>query len=60
MSETLHKMIVGKFKGMNIEDIPDSYLEWISDEAWFKAGYPQLYENIIFELEERDKFDLHK
>ena len=51
--------LFGKFKGKDIENIPDSYLEWVKGEKWFQTREPKLYENIKKELAYRDKFDLH-
>jgi uncharacterized protein (DUF3820 family) len=59
MAESLGTIPFGKFKGKDIEDIPDSYLIWVSGEDWFKAREAKLYDNIKKELAYRNKFDLH-
>jgi hypothetical protein len=59
MAGSLGKITFGKFKGKDIEDVPDSYLEWVGGEQWFKDGYPLLGANIKKELEYRDRFNLH-
>ena len=59
MAKSLGQIPFGKFKGIDIEDIPDSYLEWISGELWFRSREPNLHENIKKELKYRERFDLH-
>jgi uncharacterized protein (DUF3820 family) len=59
MAESLGQIPFGKFKGVDIEDVPDSYLIWVSGELWFRTREPKLYENIVKELKYREKFDLH-
>jgi len=59
MAESLGQISFGKFKGIDIEDVPDSYLQWISGEDWFKKKNVELCKNIKKELEYREKFDLH-
>ncbi len=59
MADSLGQIPFGKFKGKDIEDVPDSYLIWVSGELWFKTREPKLYENIKKEIAYRDKFDLH-
>jgi uncharacterized protein (DUF3820 family) len=59
MAESLGKITFGKFKEHDIEDIPDSYLNWIKGEQWFKIKEPKLCNAIKTELVYRNKFDLH-
>lgn len=59
MAESLGQIPFGKYKGIDIEDVPDSYLIWITGELWFKTREKELYENIKKELKYREKFDLH-
>lgn len=59
MAESLGQISFGKYKGKDIEDVPDNYLEWISGEGWFKEKFSKLCENIKKELDYREKFDLH-
>jgi uncharacterized protein (DUF3820 family) len=58
MADSLGKLTFGKFKGQDIEDVPNSYLEWIIGEDWFKEKHPALGANIKKELEYRERFDL--
>jgi len=59
MADSLGHLTFGKFKDVDIEDIPDSYLIWVSGEGWFKTQQSKLCDNIKKELAYRDKFDLH-
>lgn len=59
MAESLGRIPFGKFYGVDIEDVPDSYLVWVSGELWFRTREPRLYENIVKELKYRERFDLH-
>jgi len=59
MAKSLGQIPFGKFKGLDIEDVPDSYLTWIKGEKWFAAREPKLCENIKKEIEYREKFNLH-
>lgn len=58
MADSLGRIPFGKFKGKDMEDVPNSYLEWIIGEDWFKEKYPVLGANIKKELEYRERFDL--
>lgn len=59
MAESLGQIPFGKFKGSDIEDVPDSYLKWVIGEDWFKEKFKDLCGNIKKELKYRDDFDLH-
>ena len=59
MAESLGQIPFGKFKNQDIEDIPDSYLEWIIGEDWFKEKFKNIHTIIKKELEYREKFDMH-
>ncbi len=59
MAESLGQIPFGKYKDRDIEDVPNSYLIWISGEEWFITREPKLYENIKKELKYRNQFDLH-
>jgi uncharacterized protein (DUF3820 family) len=56
MAESLGQIPFGEFKGVDIEDVPSDYLEWISGETWFMTREPKLYENIKKELKYRERF----
>jgi uncharacterized protein (DUF3820 family) len=49
----------GKFKDMSIEEVPSRYLVWLTDQDWFNDQYLQLSNEIVKELEWRDKWDRH-
>lgn len=59
MAESLGQIPFGKFRGIDIEDIPDDYLKWVIGEDWFKVKFKTLCEIIKKELKYRDDFDLH-
>jgi uncharacterized protein (DUF3820 family) len=46
----------GKHKGIMIEDIETSYLEWIIGEEWFKTKFEEGYKAIQQELKFRKDF----
>ena len=48
-----------KFYNKPIEDLPDSYLEWLSEQEWFEAKFSKGYEAITKELEYRYTFGKH-
>jgi uncharacterized protein (DUF3820 family) len=56
MAESLGKIPFGKFKGVEIEDVPTSYLKWIKGEQRFQLQHKSLYENILKELKFRKQF----
>jgi len=59
MAESLGHLPFGKYKGEDIEDVPDSYLRWFIGEDDIVRRNPVLCENIKKELAYRDKFDLN-
>jgi hypothetical protein len=59
MADSLGKTTFGKYKGKDIEDVPDSYLEWFVGEHDIVAKNPLLCANIKKELGYREKFNLH-
>jgi uncharacterized protein (DUF3820 family) len=59
MAESLGVLPFGKFKGKDIEDIPDSYLEWFIGEEDIVSKNKILCENIKKELKYRERFDLN-
>lgn len=44
------EMPFGKYKGMNILDVPLDYLQWIEQQSWLKDD---LRKEINFEIERR-------
>lgn len=50
------KVTFGKFKGKDIEDIPNSYLQWASEN--FDNMSDELTEAINEELKYRKQFDI--
>jgi len=56
MAASLFTMPFGKYKGKDIEDLPRSYLEWLSGEKWFWDKYPEGCKAVAAEMKYRDKF----
>jgi len=56
MAESLFVMPFGKFKGRDIEDLPRSYLEWLTGEKFFWEKYPDGCKAVVAELKYRDRF----
>jgi len=52
------KLYFGKFLGFDIEEIPDSYLNWLLETNWFDKKYPQLVKPIDEELKYRQKWGI--
>lgn len=52
------KMPAGTYKGRSIEDVPNSYLEWLVDELDDKKS-PKLISEIEKELTFRKKFNIN-
>ena len=59
MAESLGQMPFGAFKGVDIEDIPNKYLEFIIGEKWFITRETALAENIKKELKYRKQWDIN-
>lgn len=59
MAESLGQIPFGKFKGKDLEDVPDSYLQWFIGEKNIVSQRFVLCDNIKKELKYREKFDLH-
>jgi uncharacterized protein (DUF3820 family) len=49
----------GVHKGKTINEIPSSYLEWLSLQDWVEKKFPDLLTAGEAELEWRDKFGKH-
>ena len=45
----------GKYKGEQITEIPDEYLEWLLDQDWFKDKFKSHYDTITAELTTRQE-----
>lgn len=48
----------GKFNGVLIADVPNSYLTWIVGEKFFKDKFDNLYQQVIIENKYRKQFDI--
>ena len=59
MAKTLGKMPFGAFKGIDIEDVPNKYLEYMIGERWFLSRESELTENIKKELKYRKQWDIN-
>lgn len=59
MADSMWTIHFGKFKGKDIEDVPDSYLIWLKGEKWFKDDFPQKLIIVEKELKYRNQFDSH-
>lgn len=59
--ERTNGMIIpfGIFRNKGIEEVPSSYLVWLTDRDWFNDKFPDLSNEVVKELEWRDKFDRH-
>jgi len=49
----------GTFKNKSIEEVPSKYLLWLVDQDWFNDKFVQLSNEVVKELEWRDKWDKH-
>jgi uncharacterized protein (DUF3820 family) len=47
----------GKHNGKPIEDVPTSYLEWLTEQDWFVEKFSEGSKAIGKELEFRQRFD---
>ena len=44
------RMPVGKYRGQDLYDVMESdpgYIEWISQQEWFRQQHPQVYKNVL-------------
>ena len=52
MAESLWLIPFGKYKGKPIEDVTESYLEWLVEQEWFlsnfKDGAAAIGEELVF------------
>jgi uncharacterized protein (DUF3820 family) len=49
----------GVYKGRDIENVPSGYFRWLLDQDWFNDKNPGLSNQIVKEMEWRDKWDKH-
>jgi uncharacterized protein (DUF3820 family) len=49
----------GKFKGMDIEDVPSDYLNYLLESDWFEKQYLSLIDPIEKEMKFRSTFNTH-
>ena len=59
MAETLWKIPFGIHRDTDIEEVPDSYLNWLQGEQWFRDNFKSEAEIVKKELKYRNQFDLH-
>ena len=59
MNDSLFTLPFGKFKGQDIEDVPNSYLNWLLEQEWFENKYKKGYANTKKELEYRETYDIN-
>lgn len=52
------KMTFGKHNGELIADIPNGYLEWLTDQEFVENRYPTLYRMALLEKKYRNDFDI--
>lgn len=48
-------MPFGKHKGEEVTDLPDQYLEWLSEQEWFEEKYGFLYKLVNDERTTREE-----
>jgi uncharacterized protein (DUF3820 family) len=53
MSEGTAVLPFGRYTGCSISEVPDSYLNYLSETDWFEKKYPKLQEAINAEMEYR-------
>jgi uncharacterized protein (DUF3820 family) len=56
MAKSMFVLPFGKYKGEGIEDIPDSYLEFLLEQSWMEEKFPEGLEAILKEVQFREKF----
>lgn len=48
------RMTFGKYKGVAMRDVPDSYIRWLADQTWFGPdSHPGLYEYVMLAIGEK-------
>lgn len=56
MAESLFVMPFGKYKGQDVEDLPSSYLDWLTEQDFFCDKYRTGLEAVNTELRFRQQF----
>jgi uncharacterized protein (DUF3820 family) len=56
MASSMFILPFGKHKGEPIEDLSDSYLEWLLDQDWMEEKFPEGLEAILKEVQYRERF----
>lgn len=51
-------MPFGVYKGKDIEDVPNSYFEWLLGQDWFNDKFPGLSNLVVKEMDWREKWDI--
>jgi uncharacterized protein (DUF3820 family) len=59
MAESAWTFSFGKFKGQDVEDIPDRYLEHLLEQEWFCEKYGHKVNVLEKELKYREQFGEH-
>jgi uncharacterized protein (DUF3820 family) len=45
--------LFGKHKGAEVGDLDSDYLFWVAGQAFVRFKYPELYRELIIEIDER-------
>ena len=56
MASSMFTLPFGKYKYAGIEDVPESYLEWLLEQEFFETDFKEGYEAVTKELEYRNRF----
>lgn len=56
MADSLFVMPFGKHKGLGIEDVPTSYLQWLTEQDFFCDEHRQGLDAVNKELNFRERF----
>lgn len=56
MAESLFNLPFGKYKGQPIEDVPTSYLRWLTEQDFFCDKFPKGLDAVTIELKFRQAF----
>jgi uncharacterized protein (DUF3820 family) len=56
VADSLYIMPFGKHKGLDIEEVETSYLEWLVDQDWFANKFEKGFEAVKEELKYRENF----
>jgi len=58
MSDGLAVLSFGKYNGRSIAEVPNSYLNWLSEQDWFEKRHPNLQIAVNAELEFREQMQV--